>query len=449
MKEKDNIVHDRERIIKALDGELSGLQSILEEYHASEIARILEQLPQQDREKIVHVLPVEVASEVISEMDEESHPEKIVNNLHHQLASDIVEELSADDAADIISQLPEEKQNRILESIPKEDAENIRKLLAFPDDTAGGLMTTDIIMLHYSLTKKEALEEVIRQSEEMEEFYNIYVVDDADRLIGTVSLKSLIKAKSNVKIDSLVDEDVIYVESHTDQEEVAKLLSQYNLTSIPVVNETMVLLGCVTFDDVIDVMEEETTEDILKISGVLEDEELSGNWKAAVKSRLPWLLVNLITAFLSGFVVFMFQDTIDKVTILAVFMPIVAGMGGNAGTQALAVTIRRISLNDLPDSKMISAVTKELLVGLFNGIIVGFAVMVVAMLKDQNPMLGLVVFMAMSGNLMIAGIAGSSIPILLEKMGIDPAVASSIFITALTDVIGFLLLLGLGSYLLL
>jgi magnesium transporter len=283
----------------------------------------------------------------------------------------------------------------------------------------------------------------------MEEFYTINVIDDDNVLRGIVSLKDIIKARNNVRIEEIINTDFVFVKADTDQEEVAKLISQYNLTSIPVVDDNMRLLGRITFDDVIDVMEEENTEDILKISGVSEDEELAGNWKEAVKSRLPWLILNLGTAFLAASVIRYFDSTIARMGILAGYMVMIAGMGGNAATQALAVTVRRISLTDLTDNQAYRTVLKEFTVGLINGASIGFVIFLFAVFYDGNPMLGLVIFVAMTGNLIIAGMAGSSIPLMLKRVGIDPAIASSIIITTFTDVFGFLLLLGLASKLLL
>ena len=440
---------DIQRIKQALEGDEAALKSLLLEYHASEIAILFESLPVESRERIINILPSDVASEVISEMDSGIHPEKILQNLHPEKRSEIMEELDYDDATDIISQLSEDDQKEILEEIDEEDASHIRNLLNYPEDSAGGLMNTQIIRINGKLTKKEALDEVIRQSEEMEEFYTINVVDDKNHLVGIVSLKDIIKAKNTIRIIELIKADFVYVKAETDQEEVAKLISQYNLTSIPVVDDNMHLLGRITFDDVIDVMEEENTEDILKFSGVSEDEELSGNWKEAVKSRLPWLIINLGTAFLAVSVIRHFDDTIKQLGILAGYMVMIAGMGGNAATQALAVTVRRISLNDLTDNQAYRTVLKEFTVGLINGAVNGFIVLLFALFFDKNPMLGLVIFLAMTGNLIIAGVAGSSIPLILKRIGIDPAIASSIIITTFTDVFGFLLLLGLASKLLL
>ena len=355
------------RIETALQGNDAELESVLKEYHASEIALLFEKLPQEAKERIINILPTDVASEVISEMDEEHRPGELLINLDPEKRSEIVEELDYDDATDIISQLEEHEQKEILEDIDQEDADSIRALLKYDEDTAGGLMNSQIVKVNINLDKKDAIEEIIRQSEEMEEFYTIYVVNDADILQGILSIKSIIKAKADAYVRDLVNTDFVFVKADLDQEDVADLISQYNLTTIPVVDDHMKLLGRVTVDDIIDVMEQESTEDMLKISGVSEDEELSGNWKEAVKSRLPWLVINLGTAYLAASIIRHFDATVAQLPILAAYMTIIAGMGGNAATQALAVTVRRISLNDLTDKQAYNAVLKEFLVGLING----------------------------------------------------------------------------------
>jgi magnesium transporter len=233
-----------------------------------------------------------------------------------------------------------------------------------------------------------------------------------------------------------------------DQEEVARLMARYNLPSVAVVDAAGHLLGRVTFDDVIDVVEAETTEDLLKFGGVSADENIAAGWETAVRSRLPWLSLNLLTAFLAGGVVYLFQGTIQRTVALAVWMPIIAGMGGNAGTQALAVTVRRLALGMIPVDVFTRVVGKEVLVGIINGLVMGLAVGMVAALIGEGARLGLVVFLAMVGNLMVAGFAGAFIPLILERVGVDPAVASSIFVTTFTDVCGFLLLLGLAGWML-
>lgn len=425
------------------------LQEFLQEYHASEIAILFEKLDVEDRERIINILPTDIASEVISEMDEEHNPGELLVGLDPEKRSEIIEELDYDDATDLISQLDEEDQQEILEDLDEEDASNIRALLTYDEDTAGGLMNTDLIKVNIKLNKKDALDEIIRQSEEMEEFYTIYAVDDADLLLGIVSVKDIIKGRAYAMIAELINTDFVYVKADLDQEEVARLISQYNLTSIPVVDNDMRLLGRVTVDDIIDVLEQENTEDILKISGVSEDEELSGNWQDAVKSRLPWLIINLGTAFLAASIIRGFDAIFAKLAIISAYMTIIAGMGGNTATQALAVTVRRISLSNLSDKQAYNAVLKEILVGLINGAANGIIVFFVALFYDKNPMLGLVLFLAMTGNLIVAGLTGAGIPLILKRVGIDPAVASSIIITTFTDCIGFFLPLYLASKLLL
>ena len=437
------------RLKTALESNDAELQIVLSEYHASEIAMLFEKLPLEDKERIINILPIEVASEVIAEMGEDQNAGELLINLHPDKRSEIVEEMDYDDATDIISQLDEDEQHEILEDIDEVDASSIRALLKYEEDTAGGIMNSDVIKININLDKKDALDEIIRQSEEMEEFYTVYVVDDYDVLQGIISIKSIIKAKAEAHVRDLVNTDFVYVKADLDQEDVASLISQYNLTTIPVVDDDMRLLGRVTVDDIIDVMEQENTEDILKISGVSEDEELGGNWKDAVKSRLPWLVINLGTAYLAASVIRSFDSTVQQLPILAAYMTIIAGMGGNAATQSLAVTVRRISLTDLSDKQAYGTVLKEFLVGMLNGAANGLIVFFIAWRYDANVMLGLVLFLAMTGNLIIAGLTGATIPLVLKRVGIDPAVASSIIITTFTDCAGFLLPLWFATKLLL
>jgi magnesium transporter len=440
---------DLQRIEIALEGNDAELELVLKEYHASEIAMMFSKLSLDDQKRIINVLSTEIASEVISEMGEDQYPGELLKNLHPEKRTDIVEELDYDDATDIISQLDEDEQHEILKDIDADDASSIRALLKYDEDTAGGIMNPQVIRVNINLDKKDALDEIIRQSEEIEEFYTVYVVDDAEVLQGILSLKSIIKARPEAHVRDLVNTDFVYVKAELDQEDVASLISQYNLTTIPVVDDNMRLLGRVTVDDIIDVMEAENTEDILKFSGVSEDEELSGNWQDAVKSRLPWLVINLGTAYLAAGVIRHFDGTVAQLPTIAAYMTIIAGMGGNAATQALAVTVRRISLNDLSDKQAYNTVLKEFLVGMLNGAANGLIVFFIAWFYDSNPLLGLVLFLAMTGNLIVAGLTGASIPLVLKRVGIDPAVASSIIITTFTDCAGFLLPLWFATKLLL
>jgi len=425
------------------------LKSVLDKLHEADIAQILDNLNEDQQQYVIHLLEIETAASVISEMDAESHPEELISNLDTSLAASIIGEMETDDATDLISLLTEEAQDRVLNQVDKEDAADIRQLMEYSEDTAGGIMNTDLISVPSYFSKKEAVEEVIRQSEEVENFYYVYIIDRQDILVGILSLKDLIRAKPFMIMDEIMEKDIITINVHEDQEEVARVIRKYNLPSLPVVDDEGKLLGRITFDDIMDVIEEENTEDLLMIAGVSVDEELRGGWLDAVKSRMPWLLVNLFTASIAGLVIFSFQNVIDRLIILASYMPIIAGVAGNGATQALAVTIRRLSTDSVAKGQFFNVIIKEVLVGLTNGLLIGFCISMVAYFTNSDLRLGLVVFTAMTLNLFIAGLAGSSIPLLFEKLNIDPAIASSIFITAFTDILGFTLLLGLASQILL
>lgn len=438
-----------ERVKMILAHSLEHAKPFLKKLHPSDIAKILEELSPESRRTIIRMLPIDKASEAISEMDEEANPEQILMSISPQRAAQIIEELDPDDAADLLSELPPRELRIILNRLSAEEEQVISSLLSYDEDTAGGIMNPDVLAIPANWTKRQAVDEVISIAEEMEDFYTIYIVDEERKLLGIVSLKALIRARPWVQVGELMLESLVKVNVDMDQEEVAKTMKQYNLAAIPVVDDENHLLGRITFDDVIDVFEEESTEDMLKLAGVSEEESLRGNWLNSVRSRLPWLLVNLCTASTAGFVISRFSSTLDQMVIIASFMPIVAGVAGNGATQALAVTIRRIATDGIEKKQYLPVILKELIVGTTNGMLLGMIVGIVAYLFDGNPMLGIVVWASMVGNLFIGGFAGSAIPLFLQRLGVDPAVASSILMTAFTDILGYTLLLGLGTVLLL
>jgi magnesium transporter len=413
----------------------------------ADLADVLSALEKEERVAVVEALPPELSSQALAEMPEEAHAGETLAALDPGRAAEIVGELDDDDAADILGELDPSRQEQILSGV-HERAE-VDRLLRYGEETAGGRMTTHVVTVRDAATAGQALEEIRRQAEEVEDFYQVFVVDGDGKLVGVLPFKDLVISRPERLVRSFMTSADIFVTPDQDQEKVAHLMARYNIPSVPVVDEHGHLLGRVTFDDVIDVVEAETTEDLLKFGGVSADEDLAAGWQTAVRSRLPWLSINLFTAFLAGAVVYAFQQTIQRTLALAVWMPIIAGMGGNAGTQALAVTVRRLALGLIPVDVFRKVVGKEMLVGVINGVVIGLAVGSVAMMMGEGPRLGIVVFLAMVGNLMVAGFAGAFIPIVLERMGIDPAVASSIFVTTFTDVCGFLLLLGLAGWLLL
>lgn len=431
------------------NGQEAEIPALLEHLHAKDLALILEELDNQDRVSIISLINSELAANAISEMDPESHPEALFELLTAEQNKAIFSELDSDDATDLIALLPEQEQASLLSHVDREDAEDIRQLMAYPEDTAGGLMSKEIMAIPETFTRRDAMNEIIKRSEDVDDFYYIYIINTENQLSGVVSLKNLIKAKPFQAMHEIAEKKMLYVHALTDQEEVARVFSKYNLPSLPVVDERMKLLGRITFDDVLDVIEEETTEDILKLAGVSEDAELRGGWYDSVKTRIPWLMINLFTASLAGFVIYSYEDTINRILVITSYLPIIAGVAGNGATQTLAVTLRRISIEDVGREKIAGIIIKELLVGLSNGLVLGISISLFAYLTKGNILLGLVIFLAMTGNLVISGIAGSAIPLVLKELKIDPTVASSIFITALTDILGFSILLGLATWIIL
>ena len=431
-------------------GDHETLRPYLSELHPSDLADLIESLDEPLRVTLVSHLPAEIAADAIAEMEEVERPADLLTRLEPQQMAEIVEDMADDDVADILGELEPEEQARVLAGMAKQEAAEIEELLHYPEDSAGGIMTREILAISSGLTAGDAIREIRKQAQEVDDFYTIFVVDSDRHLRGLVALHDLVVADPEAPLSEILEKPPAVVPVDMDQEQVGRLLSRYNLASIAVVDALNRLVGRVTFDDVIDVMEAETTEDILRFAAVSEEEELRGSTLAAIRSRLPWLLMSMITASVAASVVYYFQDTIEKIVVLAVVMPVIAGVGGNAGTQALAVTIRRIALSDEPVKTRWGVVMKELLVGLANGAIVG-AVAAVAgfLLPGVEPVFGLVVLLAMWGSLVVASFAGAFIPILLESLGLDPAVASSVFVTTLTDLIGFLLLLGLAAAVLL
>jgi len=428
-------------------GELNLFVRRARDFEPADLADVLTELDERERVAVVEALPPEVSSQALVEMPEEAHAEATLAALDPERAAEIVEELEDDDAADILGELDPEKQERILSEV--EDRADVDRLLRYDEETAGGRMTSHVVTVRDTATAAEALEEIRRQAEAVDDFSEVFVVDSDRRLLGILPLKDLVISRPERQVGEIMAPADISVPPDLDQEEVARLMGRYHLSTVPVVDGAGRLLGRVTVDDVIDVVEAETTEDLLQFGGVSADEELAARWTTAVRSRLPWLYVNLITAFLAGGVVYVFQDTIRRAVMLAVWMPVIAGMGGNAGTQALAVTVRRLALGLIPRHLFVRVVGKEVLVGVANGLAIGVVVGIVAGMLGEGVRLGLVVFLAMTGNLLVAGFAGAFIPVVLERLGIDPAIASSIFVTTFTDVCGFLLLLGLAGLLLL
>ena len=432
------------------DAGLPGWMEHVEEMHPSDIADLLAAVESETQQlEILRTMPTELASDTLAEMEEWEDRAELLSALGSRRGSALLRELADDDAADLLGEMEPDDRDRMLAALPTEDAVEIRDLLRYDEETAGGLMTTALVSVSTESSAGDAIKEIRRQGREVEDFYTVFVVDDRNRLQGTVPLAELIVADPDAAVAALVEPAAALVYPDTDQEEVGRVMGRYNLVTVPVVGTEGVLLGHITFDDVIDVIEAETTEDILKLAGVSEEEELAAGWFESVRSRLPWLMLNLITAGLAAGVILSREDLISEVAFLAFLMPVIAALGGNTGTQALAVTIRRIAIGYEWRPSHFRVVGKEVLVGLLNGLVLGTLFGVFAYLYQGDPMLGLVVLLAMWANIVVAGFAGAMVPTLLNRLGADPAVASSVFVHTLTDLVGFVMVLTLAAALLL
>lgn len=443
--EKETIQERIEALVEGGNFQEAGV--LVGDLHPSDVADIIESLDDKGRVSLVSILPAELASETLAEMEQGEKRSALLAALTPEKGAELIEELADDDAADLMGELALAEQQRILEALSGETAEELIDLLRYDEETAGGRMTTELVAVRATLNARQALEQVRLQGREVEDFYTVFVVDARRRLIGTLRLDDLVIADPESPISSFVEEPASTVGPEEDQEEVGRLMGRYNLAAIPVVSPDGILLGRITFDDVIDVIEAEQTEDILRLAGVTDDEELRHNWTASVRTRLPWLALNLLTAAGAASVILVYEDVIDQIITLAFLAPIIAAMGGSSGTQSLAITIRRLAVEGSGSAR--GFVMKEILIGLVIGGVLGVGIAILAILVDGDPMLGLVVMIAMWGNQIVAGFAGAFVPATLDRLGVDPSVASSVFVHTLTDLCGFFLLLGLASKLLL
>jgi len=426
------------------------LVTFLQTLHPSDLADLVERLDGERRVLLFDRIPSDLAADTLAEMEDVERPAELLLSLEPSRAAEIVHEMADDDAADLIGELEPEQKARVLAAVPDREAADIEELLTYGEESAGGIMTREVLSVSSRLTAAEAIAEIRRQAQEDFDFYTIFVVEPDGRFRGVVALRDLVIADPGTPIADITEEPAAVVTVDMDQEEVGKILSRYNMASIGVVDALGRLVGRITFDDVIDVVEAEATEDIFRFAAVSDEEEVRGGTFDAIRSRLPWLFVNLITASIGASVVWHFQGTIEAFVALAVAMPIIAGVGGNSGQQALAVTIRRIALSDESQKERWSVVRKEVTVGLVNGLLVGLVAAVAGhFLLTSGALFGVVVLMAMWGNLIVGSFAGAFIPTFLESIGVDPAAASTVFLTALTDTSGFFLLLSLASAMLL
>ncbi len=436
------------RILELLDSNRSSeVREEINELHPGDISEIINNLPKEHQLSTFELLNIDNSADVLHELFDDVR-ENIINSLQSQKLASILDEMESDEATDIISELEFEIVKEITNKLDKEDLSEITQLLKYDEETAGGLMQTEVIAVDRDAKRDEIIEIIRNESSEVEKIHYVCVVDKDNKFIGLLEAIRLLLVSKNFKAIDMIEEDIISVNVNEDQEEVANLFRKYDMYILPVIDDDNHLLGRITVDDIIDVIDEEASEDAYKMVGLENEDRVFTHPLSSVKKRLPWLTLNLFTALLVSSVVGIFEVTIAKLSFLAVLMPIVAGLGGNSGTQTLTVITRGIALGELTIQNTFKAILKEISVGLINGFLIGSTAMLIAYILKGDILLGAVLGISMVCNMFIAGLVGSLIPVIMKTLKIDPALASSVVITMLTDIGGFASFLGLASILL-
>ena len=423
------------------------LAHTIEEVPAADGAQVLENLPTPEAADVAEYLDPETAAGVLAEMDHHLAA-TVIADMEILEAAMVLAAMDPDDRVDVLEHIDPRRREQLLGEMTATDAANVRNLQRYPRDSAGGIMTTQVTALAEDLTVEEAVAELRRLNEELEQMFYVYVVDANRHLVGVLSMRDLILARPERRIRELARRNVVSVPATTDQEDVARLMRKYKYLAVPVTDEKNRLLGLITVDDVVDVIQEEATEDVQKMAGAGAEERLTSPWHFSFRKRIWWLEVNLATAFAAAAVIAIFRDVIEKVAILAAYQTIVSGMGGNAGAQAMAVAIRGIALGEVDRSLFRRLLRREAIIGLFSGIVIGLCTATVAIIFNEGRnglIVGGIVMIALMINHVMACICGVAIPFLMKRLGFDPAQSATIFATTVTDVGGFFSLLGLAA----
>jgi magnesium transporter len=426
------------------DRDVLFLRSHVGKLHQSELGHVLEALQPDQRRALVELLGDEFDFAALTEVDEAVRLE-IVDAMPNQQIAEGVQELDSDDAVYILEDLEQEDRDEILAQLPFTERVRLRRSLGYPEETAGRRMQTEFVAVPPFWTVGQTIDYMRDNDDLPESFSQIFVIDPMFRLLGAIDLDRILRTRREVKIDEITHETRHAIPATMDQEEAAQIFEQYDLLSAAVVDENDRLVGVLTIENIVDVIQEEAEEDILRLGGV-GDEELSDSVLSTSRSRTPWLVINLFTAFLSASVIGLFDGTIQQMVALAVLMPIVASMGGNAGTQTMTVTVRALATRDMDIYNAGRIIRREASVGLINGVIFAVMIGVVAGLWFENINLGGIIATAMIINMLAAALGGILIPLLLHRFGADPAIASAVFVTTVTDVVGFSSFLGLATW---
>ena len=435
-------------ILEAVErGEHDALIALMAPLHPADVADMIEQIGPGERTRVIEALGSDLDGEVLSELDEGLR-EEVMAILGPEALAGAIQDLESDDVVDLIEDLDEPQKEAILGALERRDRYAVERALAYPEDSAGRLMQREVTAVPEHFTVGQAIDWLRDHDDLPEQFYHMILVDPAWRPTGYVTLGRILSAARAVPLRDLAEETFRTIPATQDEEEVAYAFNQYHLISAPVVGEDGRLVGVITIDDAMQVLSEENEEDLLRLAGV-GDESLSDRTLQIARQRFPWLAVNLVTAILASLVISLFEDVIAAVVALAVLMPIVASMGGNAGTQSLTVAVRALATKDLTGANLWRVLRREVVASLLNGAIFAVLIGVVGVVWFGTLDLGLVIAAAMIINLGIAGFAGLMIPIALDRLKIDPALASGAFVTTVTDVVGFFAFLGLAALVLL
>jgi magnesium transporter len=413
--------------------------------HPRDIADRIQDLDLEAVRTALARLPDAQAADVLAELPRLTQV-RLFEAMRPVRLSGIISEMRSNEAADVLGELSAQRLQEIMENLSREDAEALRDLLSYPEDSAGGIMRTDFFTVRETMTVAEARESLrVAHSEGREGIFYIYVTDDRDRLTGVLRVHDLIFREPSMRVAELMSREVRFLSIHADQEHIAAFFQKYHFLAMPVVDDFGKLCGIVSGDDVLHVIQEEATEDIQRMGGLSGEERIDTPWPRVTRNRLSWLLVNLLTAFFAAWVVSLFEDTIAKYAVLAVFLPIVAGQGGNAGTQTLTIVVRSLALSEIRMDSHMRVMVKELGVALLTGTATGLVVGLVSWLWHDNAILGVIICVAMMMNMLAAAASGVAVPFALKALGIDPALASAIMVTTVTDVVGFFAFLSLAT----
>ncbi len=430
------------------DGKTDLAKLLADTLHYADLADLLEGLRHDHREGLVDALRNEFDPNILAELDDNVR-ERVIDQLGLRHIAVAVAELETDDAVEVVEELEAEEQKEVLEALPIGERTLIEEGLSYPEDSAGRLMQRAVAAVPSHWTVGQAIDYMRDDDDLPRDFFDLFLVDPRHRPVGSVALSRVVKTQRHVALSAIMNSEMKIIPVAMDQEDAAFLFRQRDLISAPVIDDSGRLVGVTTVDDIVDVIHEEHEEDIMRLAGVGEEDDLYAAVIDTTKSRFTWLLIHLFAAILAAFVISFFAETIEQLVALAILMPIVATMGGTASVQTLTVAVRAIAMKELTPANAVRTIGKEIVVGILNGFIFAVLIGVVAWLWFDNPELGGVIGLAIILNLVVAGMAGSMLPVFLQKYGFDPAVASSAFLTSITDVVGFYVFLGLASLLLL